>query len=230
MTFLISSFVWACSLASHLAEILRLPACGKFDGHFYVTHNGHRLIGSSAPISMKSPTLIDCHYSCIKYPKCKALAFNLKKSLCELYNSDLSDSKTKLIKDNNWDYKESEKDPLNLGPVCNEKTPCKNGGKCRDLCVSPGFKCVCKEQSAGLKYGSDCSLNIAYKKPAESFRETPDYAFLAVDGDLKTYIDFRNNLWWTVDFGAVHVIDRITLNQFWIYEEKDLKDCQMNVE
>ena len=111
--------------------------------------------------------------------------------MCELYGSDLSDSKTKLIKDSDWDYKESEKDPLNLGPVCNEKTRCNTEwGRCRNICEDPGLICICEEKNAGMKYGSDCALNIAYMKSAERIGKTPDYASLAVDGDLTTFSNF----------------------------------------
>ena len=177
-----------------------------------MTRNGHRLTGSAAPISMKSPSLIECHYSCIKYPKCKALAFNVKKSLCELYDSDLSDSKTELIKDSDWDYKESEKDPLNLGPVCNEKTPCNTEwGRCRDICGGPGYRCICKVTGNEWKVRSDCTLNIAYKKPAESGGNTQSEAASAVDGSLGTGVYIYPAQWLIIDFEEVYVINQVKL-------------------
>ena len=208
MTFLTKIFILACFLVLCLTEILRLPLCGKFDGQFTVTYGGKRLVGASYPISMKSPTLIDCHLSCIRYPKCKALAVNLKESLCELYGSDLLDSQTRLVEDNNWDYMETEKDPLNLGPECNEKLPCKNEGKCRDTCEGRGFVCHCKQKNAGWGQKDDCAINIAYQKVV-SGGEYHDPS-LAVDGNLQTYSMF-NKKWLSLDFGDKCIIDEITL-------------------
>ena len=44
-----------------------------------------------------------------------------------------------------------------LGPVCDKLSPCENGGKCRDVCEPPGYKCKCIEPYHGEK----CQLNSA---------------------------------------------------------------------
>ena len=199
-------FTWTCFLVFTTEEILRLPSCEKFDIHLTVTHRSKRLSGASSPMSLKWETLLDCQFFCIKYPKCKSLAVNIDESLCELYDSDLTDTNTSLVDSPGWFYAESKKDRKNLGRVCNLRRPCKVGAKCVDICEEPGYQCI--SNIALLKPTAHSVCNEGYEDRIETQK--------LVDGDLKSFTWVacfgESEVWFSIDFRGLFGIFDIKLH------------------
>ena len=86
-----------------IAEILRLPECGKVDGKFSRYHDNKRLTGHVIA-SFPSTPLHECIIMCFKFPRCKTFNFMSAQSLCELNSESVKKTGSKLEHSEGWVY------------------------------------------------------------------------------------------------------------------------------
>ena len=98
-----------------LAEIFRLPLCGKFDADFSKYYHGKKLTGHVLAI-LKSTDLDQCIFMCVQFPRCKTFNFLAKEDLCELNSKSLKEAGTKFESSLGWVYADT---PVNQTKVGN---------------------------------------------------------------------------------------------------------------
>lgn len=130
-------------LTHYNAHILRLPECGKYDAIWTVLYEGQKLIGAVHTV-LSSLTLRQCLKKCMLYRTCKSVSVHSEENLCMIHNSRNGENGTSLETVTGWDHMETDPRVENLGPTCNERSPCGGGRQCEDTCTDKGYTCLCR--------------------------------------------------------------------------------------
>ncbi|XP_057297334.1 uncharacterized protein LOC130626933 [Hydractinia symbiolongicarpus] len=128
-----------CIVCISKGDILRLSECNKFYAVFDVVFNKFLLINTTYSL-VRNVELNICLIICMQYPKCKSFSYMFHHSQCRIHHSTRTDTGSELQKENGWTHYETNENATNVGPVCEERKPCKCG-KCVDTCDDAGFKC-----------------------------------------------------------------------------------------
>ncbi|XP_065064890.1 fibrinogen-like protein A [Rhopilema esculentum] len=136
-------------MTSRCLCLTRLPC--KFYADFSIILNNTADTGTVMK-TISSRTVRQCTLECLSWPKCLSLNYNRGTMTCELLERRFNESVPLLTERKGQVYMTTDDGKINNGPVCQIKSPCENGAKCKDTCDEKGYKCIC----APLYYGTHC--------------------------------------------------------------------------